>query len=274
MGRKKTLILALIILGLVAFLALVILPKTGFAISRDETIDVNYLNKLKQNAGVECLQNSQCADDFECISNSCVDKKKINPCQSVNLYTPTRKIKYGDSINSVKEVLTKDQLPYLLSDSELVEIIDDKIIEYFYSSIILIGDNKVEKENNEYIIKNNAPVYTYKLTFSKPVDFSNKNIHGQTLRLFGEEYVISEESDNPEIKLISNKKTIILEDRGNTGIYRDEKGNVVRVEILFNSLENIRADNSFSDSTFNSVKLSFQQTDDSFADVKFGGVCW
>jgi len=45
------------------------------------------------------------------------------------------------------------------------------------------------------------------------------------------------------------------------------------IEIIFFSWDNIKVSNYFIEPTFNSIKLSFNNADDYFADVRVGGVC-
>lgn len=273
---KKGVFGILIVLICIGILIFVIFPKTGFAAQSSEKVS---LETLKLNVGVECLQDSQCSEDAKCLNNLCINKKEINTCEEASLSTPTRKIKVGESINSIKGVLTKTQLPYLLSGGELVEVIDNKAIEYFYSSFIIVGNNNLERESESYSISNGNPIYTYQIIFSNGVDFSNKNIQGQKLRIFGEEYTIGSNSDNSKVELISDTKTINLQEGSNMKITKDENGNVIMIEIDFSSESKVGINEDFADSTFNSIKLSVSPSselipsEDNFVEVKVGGVC-
>lgn len=271
--KKERLFGILFVLILIAGFSFIAFPKTGFVIYQTQSVNTNQLENLRIQAKVECLQNLQCSENQECMGNICIEKNKIDICQNVGLSTSVRSLKEGDSINSVKGVLTKVDLPYLLSDGELVEIVDKEIIEYFYSPVITIGNNKIEKENGEYIINNNESVYTYKLTFSNPIDFSNKNFQGQTLRILGEEYMINKNSDNLNIELISKNKNLILKNSGDVKITKDENGNIISIEIYFNSLNKIKVKESYSDSLFNKIKLSFDNANNDFTNIKVGENC-
>lgn len=270
--QKERWIRILIILIIGGILSFFVFFSSSFAI-QTSALNQNELENLKLKAQVECLQNSQCSGSQECLGNQCVEKSEIDSCKNVGLSTASRNLKEGDSINSVKRVLTRIDLPYLLSDGELVDIVDGKAVEYFYSPIITVGDNKIEKENGDYIIKNDGPLYTYKLTFSNPVDFSNKNIHGQVLKILGEEYLIGKNSDNSNIELISKNKNLKLKDADNIKITHDENRNVLSIEIDFDSLNKIKVRENYSDSLLNKTKLSFDNFSGEFADVKIGGIC-
>jgi hypothetical protein len=262
----------LVVLTAIILLCVVTLPKNGFVAQSTDKIS---LETLRASAAVECLQNSQCSGSSECMDTQCVKETDINQCQTINLNTPTRQIKVGDSINSIKEVLTKADLPFLLSGGEFVKIVNGKTMEYFYNSVILIGDNKIEQESDKYVIQNDTPIYTYRLTFSNGVDFSDKDIQGQTIRILGQEYIINSNSDNSNIYLVSNKTNIQLQNKNNINIIKDENGNVIRIEIAFVSQAPVDAAQTNTDSVFNSAKLSFNSVDANagFASIQVGGVC-
>ncbi len=267
---KRGVVVVLLSLLSVFVLIIFVFPKTGFV---TQSIDPNYLEELRLKAGVECLQDSQCSNDSECIGNICVEKKEIDLCQKVNLSTGPTPLRIGGSINMAKRVLTGKDLPYLLSDGKLVEIVKGEVIEYLYSPILLIGNNKIEKENQDYLIKNNEPPYTYKLAFSKPIDFSNKNLQGQTLRIFGEEYIISSNSDDSNLYLVSDKGNIKLQNKDNIQITKDENRKVLEINIISSTSNILKVSDNLTESTFNVIKLSFNSADDTFADVKIGGTC-
>lgn len=269
--KKGVLFWGLLIL-LIASIIFIILPKinpTGFA---TQSIDASHLEELRLKAEVGCLQNSQCPGGFGCVGNVCVNKNEINLCQDFKLYSGSRRLEVGQPINSIKEVLTDGQLPYLLPDGEIVEEVNNELIEYFYIQVILIGDNKIEKENEYYTIANDKPLYIYRLILSTGVDFSNKNIRGQVLRILGEEYIIGSNSDNSNIYLVSNKENVRLQDKENVKITNDENGNVIMIEIEFFSQDKIKNNEANVDSVFSSTKLSFKY-DNNFADVRIGGNC-
>jgi hypothetical protein len=268
--KKGVWVMVLSAMAIVVILTTLFFPKTTFAV---KPIDASHLEELRLKAEAGCLQNSQCPEGSECVGNTCVDEKEIDKCQTVNLSTPTRQIRIGNSINSVKEILTKADLPFLLLDGEFVKIVDGKAIEYFYTSIILIGDNKVEKENDKYNIKNDKPIYTYRLTFSNGIDFSDKDIQGQTIKVLGEEYILGSNSDNSNIYLVSDKINILLQNKDNIKITKDENGNIIRIEVAFSSQSPITDSETNTDSVFNSVKLSFNSVNVDFAEIRIGENC-
>ena len=199
---------------------------TGFSVLQEASIGESYLEELRLNAEVECLQNSQCSENQECVDNECLSEGEINFCESENLYSEVRKLGSGDSINSVKRIFTDKQLPYLLSDGELVKISDEKTIEYFYIQMIKIGENKIE----DSFILSDEPLYTYKIVFSKSVNFSDKDFYGQVLRILGKEYLIEGNSNQSKIYLDFGEEEIVLDDSEIDFRY-DEDGKIDEVGI-------------------------------------------
>ena len=286
----------LVCLILVSIFVFTTSPKiTGFA-TYQEGVNEEYLENIKLKANVECLQNSQCSEGFECINNNCVDRSSLNLCQEIELSTIMTKLKPGFPINFGKRVITDFQLPYLLNDGKIIEIVENDTIEHPYIQVILIGDSKIEMESSDYIIKSglDSNLFTYRLSFLKSIDFSSKNIQGQVLRILGKEYVIGSASDNSVIELIFSNKKINLknEKRVNNGLFsngidgtsvnvvRGDDGNVALIEIVFeiesninDNKNNIKVRENYSDSVFNAVKLSFKDVEDKFVDVRIGSSC-
>ncbi len=289
MNNKKYLILIVSILLIICILFILLFYNnfmTGNVIKKD------YLKTLKLQSNIECLQNSQCSEGYECISNNCIKSAEMNNCQNIQLSTSTNKLKSGMPINSYKKVITNSELPNLLTNGKIIEIIDDKLTEYFYTQVILIGNNKIEKENLNYLIKTNSnePLYTLRIAFSKGIDFSDREIQGQVLRILGKEYTIGYDSTNSLIYLISEDKTIKLEEGRSIkiGLLSSEaKDSLVKINKDINSEVNsidvsfdlsdvgdIKTGEDYVNSVFNNLDFSFYSVDaNEFADVRIGGDC-
>ncbi len=80
------------------------------------------MDSLKQKAGLECLQNSQCSSGFECIENKCQNNSDVNIYKNIKLFNLAKKLRSGDSINRTRKYITANSLPYLLSNGEIVEL--------------------------------------------------------------------------------------------------------------------------------------------------------
>jgi len=239
----------------------------------DEEINENYLNELKEQAKVECLQNSQCSEGFDCVDNSCIDRTKIDLCKKVSLSTNARPLIIGNPINSAKRILTKTDLRDLLTDGEIIEINERReVVKHPYTSYIEVGDALVKEGIENYVVGGEDELlFSYKLVFSKSIDFSKSQIHGQVLRIFGKEYLIGSDSTNSVIILISENKTVELSDK-NIVIERDSGGFIYSFEKKFEG--SLGVGEKHSDTFFEEVELSFNSLDiNGLADVTFGGIC-
>lgn len=230
---------------------------------------------LRKKIGVECLQDSQCKKREKCVNNYCINENQIDLCQRISLDTPTRKLKEGDSINSIKETIGRAQLPYLLSRGKLVTIEDKKINPISYIQLLIVGDNKLKKQNGEYVIAQDKAFYNYKLVFSKPVNFSRKDIQIQSLKILGKEYFIGEESSNEKIYLSYGEKIIELISGDNTEISRDSEGNVLVIEIELGESRktSVFKTSSCEDNIFDSTVLLFDNIVNDAVEISIGGKC-
>jgi len=280
-------------IALIVFMSFIMLgfglAQTGFVTSQEQ-INQDYLETLRAQANLECLQNSHCSQGYECIDNSCINSEEINLYQKVRLSSNSKFLKVGRPINFAKRVLTKNNFPYLLASGEIDEMVDDELVRLLYSPAILIGENLVIKENENYFIKPNKdkPLFTYRFTFSKPVDFSNKNIQGQALRILGKEYIIGDDSSSSTIQLISEGKNIKLQDgkKIKTGFFsfadktlvhleKNKQEEILGFDIDFILKENkINVAENYVGEYFDNVKLEFEEIDAyELSEITFGGNC-
>ncbi len=269
-GKNKFFVWA-VVFAIILCAVFLFLPKTGLVV---QSIESDNLEELRMKAQVECLQNSQCELNQECVDNSCVDRGKIDNCQKVDLSTSVIKLKPGMKINSAKRVLTRGDLPYLLSNGEIDEIVDGNLTKHLYTSAIILGENRILEESGNYFIeKKEAPTFIYTIYFSSSVDFSNKNIQGQAIKIFGDEYFIGGNSDNNFIDLNSGNGKVSLDETKNVNIKKDENGKVMSIEIPFYLENDLQSGKVIADSVFNSVEISLNYADEKTANVNFGGVC-
>lgn len=284
--------------GIIIFISTIgfVLSENNFKTFQKQNIDENYLETLRKAASLECLKNSHCLENYECLSNKCIESNQLTFCQDVKLSIPITDLKIGSPINADKRVLTRTELPYFLSDGELVEIIDKKVVEYLYSPVILVGDSKINLENQDYLIKtsynstHNETLYSYKMFFSKGIDFSNKNLQGQILRVLGDEYVIGDDSKSSNIFLISHEKKIELQDQKNLivnsevisgthiNLNKNSKGDISEFEIIFNNRgedkEIIRYGEKYTAQALDRIELHFDNANfTEIPDISIGGRC-
>jgi len=176
-----------------------------------------------------------------CSNGACINKEPIPAelCESVSLTSASQKIFLGDSINKVRTVITKGELPQILASSIFGT-------NYQYVQFINLGTYpKITKEkqptsnDDEQIgIKLSPtiynPAYTAVIAFNRAVDFTDKTLWGEEINLFGESFLISPEtgqSNFPGLILLRNAvKTTLTNDNPTESV--SIAGKNYRVELL------------------------------------------
>lgn len=127
----------------------------------------------------------------------------------VALDTASKKIYLGDALNKAKDTLTESDLPTILAGGEFKDNDDET---YDYDLYIDVGSNTVvfdQPETDEDPVlmvqmstSSSSPLYTAKIVFNKPVDFTNAG--GEKITLFGKDFTVSS-SDTTADKLVLYK---------------------------------------------------------------------
>lgn len=241
-----------------------------------QSLSPGSLETLRSKAGVECLENSQCSFGEECVDNFCFEKEEIDSCKKVDLSTSVKKLESGMKLNSAKMVLTRRDLPFLLADGEIDELVDGEIVKYFYTPSIILGENIISNETgNSMITSSELPLFVYRITFSNPIDFSSEDIQGQAIRILGEEYKINSESKNSKVGFELSNNYIFVEEskENNIKISKDKEGKVLSIDMPFYLTEDMKKGDSVSDSYFNSIELSIREADENYIELEVGKKC-
>lgn len=286
-------VLSIIFAGLVFLFAVV-----GLVLSQSQVIkyninpiDKNHLESLRVQLNIECLQNSQCSDGYECIDGNCIRNEEINSCRDISLAPVSRPLFIGQPLNMYREAFTETNLPHLLADGIIAVLENDNITEYNYAQIIFSGNAKLRNENGQVVFRAtenpNDFFYKYRLYFSNDFNFSSNQIRGQVLRILGDEYVIGNDSTNSDLYLVSNERQIKLESNRRVMVGQNEVSGanvqmimgdtgVEVIEIIFNKegveRQTVSSGNSYVDPVFNSSSLSFNSYTDR-ASITLGGNC-
>lgn len=282
----------------VSMIFLFIFFVAGLALSQSQVIKYNidpidkgYLENLRSQLNVGCLQNSQCSDGYECIDGNCIINEEVNSCRDISLAPVSRPLFIGQPLNMYREAFTETNLPHLLADGIIAVSENGNITEYNYAQIIFSGNSKLRSENGQVVLRASENpddfFYKYRLYFSNDVDFSSRQIRGQVLRILGNEYIIGNDSTNLDLYLISNQRQIKLESNrrvmvgqneisgANVQMIRGDTG-VEVIEITFNKggveRQTIGVGNSYADPVFNSSSISFNSYSDR-ASITIGGEC-
>lgn len=151
--------------------------------------------------------------------------------EAVSLDSNSDRIWLNTSLNSVKSTLTKSDLPTILMESSFSGDVDATLTP----TIKLIagaaagGDNsgkvifaKQPKSSSDPVLgislgssATSNPLYNASVTFSKAVNFTDSDTQGETIELFGNEFVVSTETDSTDLVLFKSAQTVTLTVGGN-----------------------------------------------------------
>jgi len=138
--------------------------------------------------------------------------------ETAQLFSGGTKIYLNDSLNTVKNVLTKSDLPTVLSDETFSGNVDASITQQ-----ITLGSNpKVtykkqpttdDEPNFALEVSTSTTNYIYQAsaTMSKAVSFNHSDSEGQSLTLFGQKFTVSADTDGTSIVLLQSAEKLNLD---------------------------------------------------------------
>lgn len=143
---------------------------------------------------------------------------EVSVSGGVSLSTANKKIFAGDAINTAKDTLTEDDLPSILASGTFE---DDDGNTYDYDQYIVVGSSVAALSNSGDDLDDPAqiiqigttagtPAYTLRIVFNDDLNFSDSDVDGNTIDLFGTPYTISSDSDTDTLVLFggANKQTL------------------------------------------------------------------
>ena len=144
--------------------------------------------------------------------------------ETVSLDTSGTRIWLNTSLNKAKSILTKTNLPNVLGDSTFQGNVEAKVTSNikFYSGIVGGSTNsgkvifaKQPKSNEDPVMgitlgTNSAnPLYNATASF-KAVNFSHSDSEGESITLFGKDFVISTATSTTDLVLFSSAEEVTL----------------------------------------------------------------
>lgn len=138
------------------------------------------------------------------------------------LSTTNTPIHLGDALDSAKQTLTSSDLSTTLASETFMDADGE---EYDYDQYILVdptdartvtfGKSAEDIDPIVYVdmgTDSAAPVYTTRVVFNDPIDFSNASTQGETITLFGNDYTVNSQSTNTEIILFGSGTTVTVKE--------------------------------------------------------------
>lgn len=137
--------------------------------------------------------------------------------EAAELFTGGTKIYINDSLNSVKNVLTKSDLPTVLADQTFSGNVDASITQ-----TINIGSNPrvtfakqpTSSDDPNLALTTSTTqanyIYNATATFNKAVNMSNADSEGESISLFGQTFTIAAATDATSLVLLKSAEKISL----------------------------------------------------------------
>ena len=134
------------------------------------------------------------------------------------------KLYVNDTLNIVKSVLSKGQLPILLADSTFSGDVDAKITNSItISPSPLVKFDKMPLSTTDPVFgisigtnAQTAPAYNATSSFSKAINFTHASSEGQDITLFGQKFTVAAETDTTKLVLLKAATKVNLEKPGAT----------------------------------------------------------
>ncbi len=134
------------------------------------------------------------------------------------LFSGGTKLYVNDSLNTVTNVLTDDELPVVLADTSFSGNVDSSMTQ-----TIDIGSNPrvtfkrqpTSSDEPGFALQTSTTqanyIYNATITFNKAVNFSHADSEGEDIELFGQTYTISSATDNDNLILLKSAEKLSLD---------------------------------------------------------------
>lgn len=143
--------------------------------------------------------------------------------EAIPLFTGGTKLYVNDSLNSVKSVLTKADLPNVLKSGTFsgnVDISTSFTIDIGSNPKTTFAKQPTSSDDPNYALTTSTTqanyIYNTTATFSKAVNFSHGDSEGQTIKLFGTDYTISAATDTDTLVFLRSAEKFSLDSNNPT----------------------------------------------------------
>jgi hypothetical protein len=162
--------------------------------------------------------------------------------ETVELFSGGTKIYLNDSLNTVKSVLTKSDLPTVLSDESFSGNVDASVTQQItlgsFPKVVYAKQPTSDDDPNFALQLSTTAaniIYNASATFSKAVNFSHSDSQGQTLTLFGQKYTVSADTSATSLVLLQSAEKISLDSESNPSQEVTIGGETYTVELVSSS---------------------------------------
>lgn len=158
--------------------------------------------------------------------------------EAVELFTGGTKIYVNDTLNTVKSILTKSNLPTVLATESFSGNVDASVsqtIELGSNPRVTYKKQPTSSDEPTFAVQTSTAttnyIYNASATFSKAVNLSHADSEGEPITLFGQKFTIGSASDYDTLVLLKSAEKISL-DSDNPSAEVTVGGEVYTIELV------------------------------------------
>ncbi len=159
--------------------------------------------------------------------------------ETVELFSGGTKIYINDSLDTVKSVLTKSDLPTVLGDETFYGNVDASLTQQItLGSFPKVTYKKQPTSDDdpqfalELSTSTTNMIYNASATMSKAVNFSHADSTGQSLTIFGQKFTVSGSTDSTSLVLLQSAEKVTLDSEANPSQEVTISGETYTVELV------------------------------------------
>src|SRR3989344_1261649 len=138
--------------------------------------------------------------------------------EAAPLFSSGTKLYINDTLNTVKSVVTKGDLPTVLKDGSFSGNVDATYTQTIdmgsNPQIIFAGKQPTSDLDPQFLISTSTAtanyIYNASLTFSKAVNLTHPDSEGQDITMFGQKFTIASATDVTELVLLKTAEKVAL----------------------------------------------------------------
>ena len=133
------------------------------------------------------------------------------------LFTGSSKVYVNNTLNSVKNVLTKTELPTVLKDGTFSGNVDATYTQTIVLGVnpqVIFGKQPTSDDDPDFVLSESTstatPIYNATITFNKAINLTHADSKGAELNLFGQKFTIASATDTSDLVLLKSAEKISL----------------------------------------------------------------
>ncbi len=137
--------------------------------------------------------------------------------EATPVFSSATKFYINDSLNAVKSVFTKTELPTILADGSFSGNVDATYTQTIASGFnpqLIFAKQPTTANDPEYGVSLSTTaanyIYNATVTFNKAVNFTHADSKGQDVMLFGQKYTVSAATTDAELVLLKSAEKVSL----------------------------------------------------------------